>query len=45
MSGVRRQEVAAITKSGAKGKDLVKALSGMNTTTPPAAPPKKGKKK
>lgn len=41
MSGIRRLEVADITKSGAKGKDLVSQLAKMNTTTPSTAPAKK----
>lgn len=41
MSGIRRLEVADITKSGAKGAALVAAVSKMNTCEPPAAPVKK----
>lgn len=35
MSGVRRLEVAEITKSGAKGKALVSALDAMKSSEPP----------
>jgi hypothetical protein len=35
MSGVKRLEVAEITKSGAKGKELIGKLGSMDSVVPP----------
>lgn len=45
MSGNRRLEVAEITKSGAKGKELVSALGKMDSVNPPQIKTKEVSKK